>query len=211
MTEVPVAGVSRDMGKASVPPPAQPRDELAELLLLTADGCAVSFKALYLRTSKRLLGTILRINQDRAEAEELLQETFIKVWYQCRKFDPARGQGTHWLTSIARNGAIDSLKRKQALPRRALPLATEDVDPFDAMPSAEAGPAEILMQQQQASFVRSWLGTLPAQQRQSLTLAFYDGLSHQEVSRHMGRPLGTVKTWVRCSLLSLKQSMAVSR
>ncbi len=192
----------------------EPVDELAALLRLSADGCAISFRSLYVHTSKRLFGTILRINSNQAEAEEVLQETYVKVWYQCRQFDPSRGQVTHWLTSIARHGAIDSLKRKQARPQQAMHAATDESDesdPFDVIASPDAGPMEQLIWQQHATMVRRWLGALPPLQRQSLALAIYGGLSHREVALQMDQPLGTVKTWVRRSLMSLKESAEFTR
>jgi len=123
---------------------------------------------------------------------------------QCRTFDPSRSLVSHWLTSTARHGAIDSLKRRKARARRAIQLASEEDDLFDAMPSADERTVEQLMQRPQASVVRSWLPSLPAQRRPSSTLAFYGGLGHQQVACQTDRPLGTVKTWVRRSLLSWK-------
>jgi len=185
-----------------------PIDEVATLLLLVSGGCVKSFEVIYQRMSPRLFAVILRVNSDRAEAEEVLQETFVKVWHSCKQFDPSRGQASHWLTGIARNGAIDSLKRKRARPALKVHTDGEADNPMDDFPSQAAGPFETLAQQQYAAAVRQCLQNLPAEQRQCLTLAFYEGLTHEEVALQMDRPLGTVKSWVRRSLMSLKESLA---
>ena len=84
-------------------------DELAGLIRLMSQGCPISFEALYRRTCGRLFGIILRVNSDRGEAEEVLQETYLKVWHRCEQFDPIKGQASHWLAGIARNGKRNPL------------------------------------------------------------------------------------------------------
>ena len=187
-----------------------PADELASLMALAASGCRISFETLYQQTSRRLLGVILRINSDRGEAEEALQETYVKAWKHLQDFDVNRGRAMAWLTAIARNNAIDSLRQKQSRPQPNFDLRGEDGDPYENLASPNAGPLEDLMAQRQCRVVRACLGSLPREQRESLTLAFYDGLSHQEIAHHLGKPLGTVKSWVRRSLLSLKVSIETS-
>jgi len=198
---------ARGSGSAQPSLETAPIDELAGLLLLAATGCVASFEKFYQRTCRRLFGVILRINNDRAEAEEVLQEAYVKVWHQCKQFDPSKGQAIHWLMSVARHSAIDSLRRKQARPDRVLYVAKDAEDPFVNHPSPDATPMESLILQQQGAAVRWLLGALPTEQRQSLTLVFYGGLSHKELAQHMDRPLGTVKSWVRRALLSLRRSL----
>lgn len=188
-----------------------PIDELADLLLRVGAGCIPSFEKVYQRTSRRLFGVILRINSDPGEAEEVLQETYVKVWTQCKQFDARRGQATHWLTGIARHGAIDSLKRKKVRPNTIWQVAAQEDDPFDRFHSLDLGPLERLILQQQAAALQHYLDALPTGQRQSLTLAFYSGLSYEQVAQQMGRPLGTVKSWVRRSLMSLKESLEAAQ
>lgn len=161
------------------------------------------------RTRGRLFtcGIVLRINDDRGEAEEVPQETYVKVWYQCSQFNANRRQASNWLVTIARHTAIDSLKRKSSRPARGNHAAIEEEDPFAEFPSPDACPLEGLILRRQAVAVRRCLWALPVEQRQSLTLAFYNGLSHEEIARHLDRPLGTVKSWVRRSLMSLRGSL----
>jgi RNA polymerase sigma-70 factor (ECF subfamily) len=192
-------------------PEAPAADELASLLGLAAGGCVVSFERLYGCTSHRLFAIILRINSDRAEAEELLQDTYIKVSHECRQFDASRGRVTHWMASVARNGAIDSMRRKQARPRRGGASIGEDDDPYDGFASPDRGPVERLASQQEALAVRFGLDALPTEHRQSLSLAFHAGLSYEEVALHLGRPVGTVKVWIRGALACLREQVHCAR
>ena len=186
-----------------------PVDELAVLMGLAADGCMGSFETLYRLTNTRLLGIILRINRDRGESEEVLQETYVKAWRQIRQFDSSRGRAVSWLIGIARNGAIDSLRAKQSRPQSNMAFNNQDGNPYEDFASSEPGPLENLAIQRQEAFVRSCLTRLPPEQRESLILAFYNGLSHQEIAQLLGKPLGTVKSWIRRSLVSLKALLDV--
>lgn len=181
--------------------------ELSDLLARAGLGDRAAFATLYQRSSAHLFAVILRINRDRAQAEDILQEVFVNVWRAAANFDAAQSQPLTWLTSIARNRAIDSLRRAQTQPQwQAGTTATddEDSDVYDDMADEAPGPLELLSRAGEARQLQHCLGELGAPQRQSLALAYFDGLSHAEVAEKMGQPLGTVKSWVRRSLLSLK-------
>jgi RNA polymerase sigma-70 factor (ECF subfamily) len=132
------------------------------------------------------------------------------VWRASRGFDAAQSQPLTWLTSIARNRAIDSLRRLQTQPQlHSLHRADDeadgdDGDGYDNVPDAAGGPLELLSQAADARALSLCMQGLSAQQRQSVALAFYDGMSHSEVAEQMRQPLGTVKSWVRRALLALK-------
>ena len=183
--------------------------DLSRLLALTGLGDRAAFATLYERTSSHLFAVVLRINRDRPQAEDILQEVYVNVWRAAQSFDAAQSQPLTWLTSIARNRAIDSLRRKQAEP----PLQTtmsgdlEDRDVYDTLPSDAPGPLEMLSRASDARALTACMEGLSAPQRQSVALAFFDGLSHAEVAVQMGQPLGTVKSWVRRSLLALKSCL----
>ena len=183
--------------------------ELARLLAHSALGDAAAFGELYRRTSAHLYAVVLRINRDRAQAEDVLQEVYVNVWRAARSFDAAQSQPLTWLTSIARNRAIDSLRRKSAEPSTQSSVAggDEERDVYDTLASETPGPLELLSRASDAKVLDVCLERLNAQQRQSLALAFYDGLSHAEVAAQMAQPLGTVKSWLRRSLISLKDCL----
>jgi RNA polymerase sigma-70 factor (ECF subfamily) len=155
---------------------------------------------------------ILRINKDRAQSEDLLQEVFIKVWGAAASFDQQRAQAMTWLTSIARNRAIDSLRRRQSEPgwvtRSAQARADEDdEDMLDKVISDDDGPLTLLGQAVQARAVKICMGGLSGEQQQTLALAFYQGLSHSEVAEHLSQPLGSVKSWARRGLAAMRSCL----
>lgn len=181
--------------------------ELAQLLARTGLGDRAAFARLYERSSGHLFAVVLRIQRDRAQAEDLLQEIFVSVWKAAASFDTARSQPLTWLTHIARNRAIDSLRRAQAQPRTdSLSAADDDdgPDPSEALVSAAPGPLDLLGQASDRRELAQCMEQLSAPQRQSVALAFFDGLSHAEVAAQLREPLGTVKSWVRRALNSLK-------
>jgi len=189
--------------------------ELSQLLARSALGDRRAFATLYEKTSAHLYAVVLRIQRDRTLAEDLLQEVYVSVWKAAAGFDAAQSQPLTWLTSIARNRAIDSLRRAQTQPQTVstTPENDDEADPVDATPDAAPGPMDLLARASDARELTRCMDGLSAQQRQSVALAFYDGLSHAEVAEHLREPLGTVKSWVRRALMSLKHCLehAVAR
>jgi RNA polymerase sigma factor (sigma-70 family) len=184
---------------------------LAQLLSRVALGDRAAFANLYRDSRAHLFGVILRINPDRAQAEDLLQDIFINIWRSAGSFDAARAQPMTWLTSIARNRAIDSLRRQKAdvqtISSTVVDADGEENDLLAAQASEAAGPLDLLVQAAQARDVAHCVGELSADQQQCVALAFYQGLSYSEVADHLAQPLGTVKSWVRRALLSLKDCL----
>jgi len=183
--------------------------DLSRLLARAGLGDRAAFSQLYERTSAHLFAVVLRINRDRAQAEDILQEVYVNVWRAAQGFDAAQSQPLTWLTSIARNRAIDSLRRRQseAPIQTAIGADDEDRDVYDSVASDAPGPLEMLSRATDARALSHCMEGLSAPQRQSLALAFFDGLSHAEVAEQMGQPLGTVKSWVRRSLQALKSCL----
>lgn len=183
--------------------------ELAQLLARCGLGDRAAFGTLYERSSAHLFGVILRIQRDRAQAEDILQEVYVNVWRAAQGFDAAQSQPLTWLTSIARHRAIDSLRRAQTQPRLETVHTGADTDHeestmYDQVADDQPGPLELLGRAADARELARCMAVLSAPQRQSLALAFFDGLSHAEVAAQLREPLGTVKSWVRRALLSLR-------
>ena len=197
---------------------ASPRDdpsaktaELAQLLQAVALGCPVSFKRLNMLTSPRLFAIVHTINRDRADSEDVLQEIYCKVWRNCGSFDPQRGVAQSWLAAIAHHSALDSLRRRRARPDRRTTGVQADEDPYSGLVCAAATPVDAAAQHQDAHALHEGLQTLPAAQRQSLVLAFLEGLTHDEIAAHLQQPVGTVKSWLRRSLIALRPALQAHR
>jgi RNA polymerase sigma-70 factor (ECF subfamily) len=175
-----------------------PRADLALLERMAArDESAVG--ELYDRHSRLLFGLILRIVRNRAEAEEVLQEVFVQAWTKVDSYNPALGVPAAWLVRIARNRAIDRLRSNQVRERTVEALA-----PDLRNDSAEACAAR---SEEQLAVVRA-LAALPADQRELIEHAYFQGLTQSELAERFGLPLGTVKTRVRTGLLTLRRHLA---
>ena len=143
------------------------------------------------------MGVALRVLRERADAEEVLQETFIEVWRRAREYAPSRGSVEAWLLTIARTRAIDRLRSRAARGRMAEAVSAEPAQAGPKLPDMLSAKAEDAMRVQAA------LCALPVEQRMALELAYWEGLSQTEIATRTGQPLGTVKTRVRLALLKL--------
>jgi RNA polymerase sigma-70 factor (ECF subfamily) len=186
--------------------------DIARLLARAGVGDRAAFATLYERTSAHLFAVVLRIQKDRAQAEDVLQEVYVNVWRSAQSFDAAQSQPLTWLTSIARHRAIDSLRRAQTQPQTHAARTsggedTEDTDVYDTVADQNPGPLELLSRASEARALSHCLQGLSSQQRQSVAMAFFDGLSHAEVAEQLRQPLGTVKSWVRRALRTLKSCL----
>ena len=187
--------------------------DLSRLLARAGVGDRAAFATLYERTSSHLFAVVLRINRDRAQAEDILQEVYVNVWRAAQSFDAAQSQPLTWLTSIARNRAIDSLRRGQTQPKLQAAAAiasgndAEEDDVYDTVADDSPGPLDLLSRATEARALADCMARLGALQRQSVALAFYQGLSHAEVAEQLRQPLGTVKSWVRRALVTLKSCL----
>lgn len=161
-----------------------------------------AFARLYQLTAPKLFGVALRILRREDWAEEVLQDCYVSIWNHAGSYSSGLSAPLTWMTSIVRNRCLDWLRR----PRLEVVLERPDDgdDPLDSIAADGPGPLENLARAADARALTECLGQLEAKQRQTIMLAFYDGLSHSELARHMRQPLGTVKTWVRRGLEKLK-------
>jgi RNA polymerase sigma-70 factor (ECF subfamily) len=185
-----------------VAPPAQ---ALEQLIARSALGERGAFRELYRATAPKLFGVALRILRREDWAEEVLQECFVNVWRHAPDYNASRAAPMTWMTSIVRNRCLDWLRR----PRTEATGEEYDVA-VEAWQDDAPGPMEQLMAATEAAALARCLQQLEAKQRQSVMLAFFNGLSHSELASHMKQPLGTVKTWVRRGLERLKTCLSVA-
>ncbi|HTE42227.1 MAG TPA: sigma-70 family RNA polymerase sigma factor [Steroidobacteraceae bacterium] len=156
---------------------------------------------LYRLTSPQLLGVLLKLLRRRALAEEALQDVMVRVWQRASQFEAYRGRGMAWLVSVARNRAIDLLRSQRTH------LSLEDSPAHEIADDSGHDNLEMSATDKMRSALDRCLGGLSTEQRQCITLAYVNGFSHDEISRLVGSPLGTVKSWVRRGLTSLKRCM----
>ena len=173
-------------------------DPVAELIVKCAAADRAAFRELYHASSAKLMGVLLRMLGERAEAEDALQEVYTKVWLRAGRDDPAKGQGMSWLVAIARNLAIDRLR---ARPLRAPDAGMETV--ADGPPSAEA----LLVARAGARRVADCLATLEPDRAEAVRGAYLDGLSYQQLAERQAMPLNTMRIWLRQSLLKLRECL----
>jgi RNA polymerase sigma-70 factor, ECF subfamily len=178
--------------------PATAADGDDSLLERVARGDRRALKRLYDRFAGQVLAVGLRVLGSRADAEEVTQEVFVEVWSRADRFDPERGSARAWLMGIARNRAIDRLRRRQADSRMAEAVRGEE------RPSGP-GPLEDAEARELRERVRAALMSLGPEQRTTLELAYYEGLSQSEIAERLGAPLGTVKSRVRLAMDRLAQ------
>jgi RNA polymerase sigma-70 factor (ECF subfamily) len=177
------------------------RDLLTARLAAVAKGDRAALGDLYQRTSAKLFGVCLRILQDRSEAEEVLQETYLIVWRRAGTFDPTRASPVTWLATIARNKAIDRLRAAGPKSRRVpLEAAFEAADPT---PLASA----TLEMSDERRRLEECLGQLEPKYSAAIREAFLDGKTYDELAGRMGVPLGTMKSWIRRSLMRLRSCL----
>ena len=177
----------------------------AQLLSRIALGDRAAFSLLYQRSASRLLGVVLCIERNRAAAEDVLQEVYVKVWRSAASFDAQRAKPSTWLSSIARNAAIDALRRRNAMPTLlSTTLPDDEGDLLQNFVADGPDPSQQLESASEGQALRRCLGLLSADQSQAVALAFYQGLTYSEVADHLRQPMGTVKSWVRRGLQALK-------
>jgi RNA polymerase sigma-70 factor, ECF subfamily len=162
-----------------------------------------ALRQLYDATAGRLLAIVQRMLDDRAMAEDVIQDTFVTVWQRAAQFPQLRTSPLAWLTTIARHRAIDLLRKRK--PETSLTWQDDDGQEHQHdVIDASGTPQDQLQDRQDDSRLSQCVGRLDEAPRQAVLLAYYEGLTHEELAVRLKRPLGTVKTWVRRSLLQLK-------
>jgi len=178
-----------------------PGDE--ELMRQVADGSAEALGLLHRRFARLIFGLAVQ-SLDRAAAEDLVQEVFLAVWRNARRFDPERGTVRAWILQITHFRLLNELRRRSRQPEvvpdpEGLLLAGQ--------PASDLGPVEATWERHRRTVLKSALDELPHAQREALSLAFLDDLTHEQVAAELGLPLGTAKTRIRAGLLKLRSTL----
>lgn len=176
------------------------RERLKRALGQVAGGDRNAMAELYRSTSAKLYGVCLRIVRDDAEAEEVLQEVYLTVWRRAGSYDAAKASPITWLAAIARNRAIDRLRASGARVVRSSGPIDGAMDLADPSPDAESS----LSQSDDSRRLKGCLDRLEPDHAGLIRRAFFGGLSYSDLAQAAGRPLGTVKTWIRKGLMNLK-------
>lgn len=174
--------------------------ELAGLLARAAEGDSHAFRDFYDRTSAKLFSVILRIVNERGEAEDVLQDVYITIWRKAAEFDPARASPITWTATIARNRAIDRLRARASRPSAPIEDAPEQED--------EAMPADALIDQARAAdTVQAALAQLDPRHADAIRSCYFEGLTYEALAEREGVPVGTLKSWVRRGLMRMRAAM----
>jgi len=177
--------------------------EEAWLIARTGAGDREAFRELYRRYGAPIYSLGLRMLGDRRDAEELLQDTFLKIWNHARSYDASLARPFTWAVMIARRAGIDALRRKGRYPE----LSFKDLGATDREEMAPS-PVEATMRDDESARVRAAMAAFPPDQRAAVELAIFGGLSHGAIAQRLRQPLGTVKSWIRRGLDDLKTSLS---
>lgn len=172
--------------------------DLASLLGHAAHGDRAAFRAIYEMQAGRLYGVAMRITRQSALAADAVHDAFLQVWQNAGQFDTTRGRAEAWLLSLVRYRALDLVRRqgRETLGAEIPEMADDAPDPLASLLASREGTA-----------LHRCMETLDSDRRRLLTLAFVDGLTHHDLASHLKLPLGTVKSWIRRGLQSLKKCL----
>ncbi len=182
-------------------------DEVSDeqLVARAANRDAAALERLYDRYASAVMGIALRIVGDRALAEEVVQETFWRAWRSAEAFVSGRGAFAGWLFGIARNLSIDYCRRRKARPQV---IEAGDDQPIDRVADPESDVAEAAWASIKHQQVHAALNELPIEQRRVIELAYFGGLTRQEIAATTGEPLGTIHTRARLALHKLREALS---
>ena len=169
------------------------------LLLQIGQGNRQAFKQLYDQSAPHLFAVALRLLRKRDAAEEVLQEVFLTLWHAADQYDIERGSVRTWMSTITRNRCIDRIRR--------MPADTLPFDDENALASENNEPLAQVLSADHHALLTVCLDGLDDHQRECVSLAFFEGMTHQQIATHLTVPLGSAKTWIRRGLDFLKKCM----
>jgi RNA polymerase sigma-70 factor (ECF subfamily) len=184
-----------------IPVPVHQPDDSARLLARIAKGDEDAFRELYEAVAPAAYGLALRVTRDEHLAQDVLQETFAQVWSTADRYDPAIASGRAWVTVLTHRRAVDRVRQEQSDRRRVTTWAVATHEPDHDHVAA------VVDLRAEHRSVRHALNSLTALQREALELAYFNGLTYQQVATHLDIPLGTAKTRIRDALKALRVQM----
>jgi len=179
---------------------AETAAEIADLLARCALRDRAAFKTLYGRTSAKLYGVTLRILRDRSEADEALQEVYVKIWQRADKYVPGGYSPISWLVAVARNHSLDVLRARKP--------QGEDIDLALDVADAGPNPEQAEAARGERSRIDNCLGQLDNEKADAVRGAYLDGYSYEELATRHKVPLNTMRTWLRRSLMKLRECLS---
>lgn len=196
----------KDTGEAAAALAEQNQQD-ALLMERMARGDREAFGELYDRLSRPLYTTALRILNDAREAEDVVQDVFLALWEKAADYEFMRGSAFSWAVTLTRNRAIDRIRMRQR--RSDLLARSTPQDLGYADDGTHDDSADTLISSERAKIVRHALTALPPEQQEALKLAFFSGLTQQEIAERLREPLGTIKARIRRGLLKLRDTVAL--
>jgi RNA polymerase sigma-70 factor, ECF subfamily len=173
-----------------------------DLAAAVASGDEGALAALYDAHAAAVYSLALRITRDPSDAEDVTQDVFVQAWRSASRFDAARGNLAAWLLMMTRARALDRLRRE-----RRRPADATEPSAFDRIPSAAPGVDLLAATSEEAERARIAMAALPAEQREAVELAYFEGLTHSEIAARTSQPLGTVKTRIRSAMQQLRAAL----
>lgn len=179
--------------------------EIQNLLIECGKQKQAAFEKLYQQASPRLYGAAMRILQNSELADEALQEAFVHIWHKASEYDPEKGSAFAWMATIVRYRALDIIRREKSQQSRSDAMATEQQIMLQ-------GDEQLLYdhnvdEDQHLQLLQECLKALDSQQRKSVLMSYYYGYSHSEMVTRLKRPLGTIKSWIRRGMESVRECM----
>lgn len=176
------------------------QDDIETMIARISMGDRAAFSALYDATSAKLFGVCLRVLKDRTDAEEVLQDVFVRIWHKAGTYRANGYSPMTWLITVARNLAIDRLRRRKAPAR--------DVDDMHDLADAGPTPEAEAIRSDDAARLDACLDELEPDRADAVRGAYLDGDSYQDLAERFGVPLNTMRTWLRRSLLKLRDCLS---
>lgn len=175
-------------------------DDVSQLISRTALKDRAAFRALYSATSAKLFGVCLRVLKDRTEAEDVLQDIYVRIWLNADKYQVSGYSPITWLVAIARNLCIDRLRARRP--------ATEEISEAEDIADQSATPEQAAVRQGETGRLLNCLEKLDPERAYAVKAAYMEGYSYQDLALRLNQPLNTVRTWLRRGLISLRECLS---